>query len=114
MSTRRMSTPLGEASFDHGAQYFTVRDPAFIARVALWAEAGQVAPWPPAGDDAWVGMPSMNTPIRAMADECDVRWSIGDGLALGKVPAVSGQAIKIIKRPLRVDPALGQESPCPA
>lgn len=75
MSTRRMSTPLGEASFDHGAQYFTVRDPAFIARVALWAEAGQVAPWPPAGDDAWVGMPSMNTPIRAMADECDVRWN---------------------------------------
>lgn len=75
MSTRRMSTPLGEASFDHGAQYFTVRDPAFIARVALWAEAGQVAPWPPAGNDAWVGMPSMNTPIRAMANECDVRWN---------------------------------------
>jgi len=43
MSTRRMSTPLGKASFDYGAQYFTVRNPAFIARVALWAEAGQVA-----------------------------------------------------------------------
>lgn len=75
MSTRRIDTPLGETSFDHGAQYFTVRDPAFVARVGRWADAVQVAPWPPAGIDAWVGMPSMNTPIRAMADECDVRWN---------------------------------------
>jgi predicted NAD/FAD-dependent oxidoreductase len=29
MSTRRMQTSAGEAHFDYGAQYFTVRDEAF-------------------------------------------------------------------------------------
>lgn len=74
MSTRRIDTPLGEATFDHGAQYLTARDPAFVAQVDRWAKAGHVARWSPAGDDAWVGTPTMNAPIRAMADEGDVRW----------------------------------------
>lgn len=33
MSSRRAATPAGEAAFDHGAQYFTVRDPGFAACV---------------------------------------------------------------------------------
>ena len=33
-------------SFDHGAQYFTVRDARFRAAVESWAEAGLVARWP--------------------------------------------------------------------
>ncbi|MCP1469092.1 hypothetical protein J3E64_000763 [Sphingobium sp. OAS761] len=74
MSTRRVETPAGTASFDHGAQYFTARDPQFRARVAEWAMAGIVAPWPEAGKDAWVGVPSMNAPIRAMAAAHDVRF----------------------------------------
>ncbi len=75
MSTRRIGTLLGEAAFDHGAQYLTARDPAFVARVDRWTRDGHVARWSPAGADAWVGTPAMNAPIRAMASACDVRWN---------------------------------------
>ena len=75
MSTRRIDTPLGEAAFDHGAQYLTARDPAFVAQVDRWAQADHVARWSPAGPDAWVGTPAMNAPVRAMASDCEVRWN---------------------------------------
>ncbi|MDE2621048.1 MAG: NAD(P)-binding protein [Sphingomonadales bacterium] len=75
MSTRRVATPLGEASFDHGAQYFTARDPGFQAVVAGWAQAGLADRWPAAGAEAWVGVPGMNAPVRHMAAAHDVRWS---------------------------------------
>lgn len=75
MSTRRIETPLGPASFDHGAQYFTARAGAFVAQVSLWHAQGQVAPWPAAGEDAWVGTPGMNAVIRAMADGRDLLWN---------------------------------------
>ncbi len=75
MSTRRIDTPLGEAAFDHGAQYLTARDPAFVAQVEHWAQDGHVARWSPAGADAWVGTPAMNAPIRAMASDGDVHWN---------------------------------------
>jgi renalase len=42
MSTRRIATSAGEAYFDHGAQYFTVRDAAFGQRVEAWISQG----WP--------------------------------------------------------------------
>jgi renalase len=74
MSTRRIDTPLGEAAFDHGAQYLTARDPGFVAQVDRWTQAGHVTRWPPAGADAWVGTPAMDAPIRAMTNDCDVRW----------------------------------------
>ncbi len=74
MSTRRMATPLGEAQFDHGAQYFTVRDPAFMAQVACWSASGVAAPWPAAGTGAWVGVPTMNAVIKDMADQHDVTF----------------------------------------
>ncbi|MBA4742612.1 MAG: FAD-dependent oxidoreductase [Azoarcus sp.] len=32
---------------DHGAQYFTARDPDFVAEVERWLEAGVVATWTP-------------------------------------------------------------------
>ncbi len=73
MSTRRLATDLGETGFDHGAQYFTARDPAFIEQVERWADAGQVARWPAAGDDAWVGTPAMSAPARDLASRLDVR-----------------------------------------
>ncbi|MEN2746785.1 NAD(P)-binding protein [Sphingomonas sp. T9W2] len=75
MSTRRIDSPLGEAAFDHGAQYLTARHPAFVAQVERWAQDGHVARWSPAGLDAWVGTPAMNAPIRAMANGSDVRWN---------------------------------------
>lgn len=74
MSTRRMETPLGEVQFDHGAQYFTVRDPGFMAQVARWSAGGVAAPWPAAGTGAWVGVPAMSAVVRDMADQHDVRF----------------------------------------
>lgn len=75
MSTRRVPTPLGEAHFDHGAQYFTARDPRFAALVGGWAADGVAAPWPAAGPDAYVGTPAMNAPIRHLAAPHIVQWS---------------------------------------
>lgn len=74
MSTRRLDTPLGQVSFDHGAQYFTARGASFRTQTQRWAQAGVVAPWPAAGADAFVGVPGMNAPLRAMAEALDVTW----------------------------------------
>ncbi|NVE94217.1 NAD(P)/FAD-dependent oxidoreductase [Altererythrobacter lutimaris] len=74
MATRRADLPEGQLHFDHGAQYFTARDPAFREAVAIWAEAGAAARWLVAGDDAWVGTPGMNGPIKHMAEQLDVIW----------------------------------------
>lgn len=74
MSTRRVQTPLGEAQMDHGAQYFTVRDPAFMAQVARWSACGVAAPWPAAGTGAWVGVPGMSAVVRDMAEQHDVSF----------------------------------------
>ena len=76
MAARRVEIAGESVSFDHGAQYFTARDPAFRAAVAAWEAAGVVARWPAAGEDAWVGVPGMNAPIRAMASVLDVRWGV--------------------------------------
>ena len=74
MSTRRLDTPLGQAGFDHGAQYFTARGASFLSQVERWAADGVVAPWPAAGSDAWVGTPGMNAPVRALAADQAVSW----------------------------------------
>lgn len=42
MSTRRTGDGL---TFDHGAQYFTTRDPVFFEEVQHWAKAGVVSEW---------------------------------------------------------------------
>lgn len=75
MSARRIATELGEASFDHGAQYFTARDADFAALVAQWHDLGLVARWTDAAPDAWVGQPAMNAPVKHMAAAHEVRWS---------------------------------------
>ena len=73
MTTRRVATPRGETGFDHGAQYFSARDPAFRAKVESWREARLVASWPAAGPEALVGTPGMSAPVAAMAAGLDVR-----------------------------------------
>jgi renalase len=75
MATRRIETTLGVTAFDHGAQYFTARDPAFCAEVQAWATAGLASRWAAAGEDAWVGAPAMNAPLKALAADLDVRWA---------------------------------------
>ena len=74
MSSRRMDTPLGQVTLDHGAQYFTARDSGFSKRVSIWQDSGIAAPWPLAGDGAWVGVPAMNAIIKAMAAAHEVAW----------------------------------------
>ena len=74
MATRRLQTSLGEASIDHGAQYFTARDPSFQQLAATWHELGIAERWPLAGADAWIGVPGMNAIIKHMASAHAVTW----------------------------------------
>ena len=80
MATRR--SPFG--SFDHGAQYFTVRDPRF--ELALGTVPGLCRPWSanavrvldpmgraleaglPGGERHWVASPGMNALVRAWGE----------------------------------------------
>lgn len=68
-------TARGEASFDHGAQYFTARDPSFRAQVEAWRRQGVVAAWEAAGTGCWVGVPAMNAPVKQLASSASVRWN---------------------------------------
>ncbi|MDT9002386.1 NAD(P)-binding protein [Paucibacter sp. APW11] len=83
----RMSTRRGEGwACDHGAQYFTARDPRFQAELARWLEAGVAARWAPrlqvlgglgehrpdAGIERWVGLPQMTAPARWLAAQLHV------------------------------------------
>ncbi len=76
MAARRVEIAGQQVSFDHGAQYFTARDPAFRETVAAWEQVGVAARWPAAGEDAWVGTPGMNACVRHMAAGLDVRWNV--------------------------------------
>ncbi len=76
MATRRIEQDGRTLRFDHGAQYFTVRDPHFAKQVDHWEQAGVVARWPEAGEDAWVGTPAMNAPLKAIASELDVHFGV--------------------------------------
>jgi predicted NAD/FAD-dependent oxidoreductase len=84
MSTRRVH----DWHFDHGAQYFTVRDPGFRARVAAWRGDGLVAPWTGRiavldggmtvmqADDTerLVAVPGMNALCRHLVRDLDVSY----------------------------------------
>jgi renalase len=74
MSTKRLDTPLGEAQFDHGAQYFTARDPAFQAIISRLQGEGVAERWPQSGKDAWVGVPGMSSIIKVMSQRHDVAF----------------------------------------
>jgi hypothetical protein len=76
MAARRVEIGGEQVSFDHGAQYFTARDPGFREVVSGWEAAGVAASWPAAGDEAFVGTPGMNACIKALAAPLDVRWGV--------------------------------------
>lgn len=78
----RMSTRRGEGwQCDHGAQYFTARDPRFHAEVMRWVQAGVAAPWRPRWAvvdeqgvhahvptvERFVGTPRMTSPAQWLA-----------------------------------------------
>jgi predicted NAD/FAD-dependent oxidoreductase len=75
MSTRRA----GLAAWDHGAQYFTVRDPGFERLVGRARAAGQLQTWHPrwpGGEQEdrslWVGVPGLSAFPRWLAGGLDV------------------------------------------
>lgn len=75
MASRELQTPHGPASFDFGAQYFTVRDAGFATEVERWSHAGIATRWPEARPDAWIGVPVMNTVLQHLAAPHDIRFS---------------------------------------
>lgn len=83
MSTRRNADGGGQC--DHGAQYFTARDPAFAAEVARWQQAGVAALWAPritvlndpnlrqpSPLERFVGTPGMSAPAQWLAGSLNV------------------------------------------
>ena len=76
----------GVWQFDHGAQYFTVRDPRLLPLVHSWQQQGVIAPWQGAlavrehgawqpakpGVRRWVGVPGMSALGRHLATGLDV------------------------------------------
>lgn len=62
LATRRVDGLM----FDHGAQYATLRDPAFTDAVQAMAATGDAAPWPAAGGGRWCGVPGMSALARHM------------------------------------------------
>ena len=89
MSTRRK----GELRFDHGAQYFTARDPRFQRHVLAWQERGLVESWdariatigdrartgPPRSTQRFVAVPGMNAICKEISSElpdCRFGWQL--------------------------------------
>ncbi|MEM8952672.1 MAG: FAD-dependent oxidoreductase [Verrucomicrobiota bacterium] len=70
MATRRRDG----AVFDHGAQFFTVRDSRFRAFVDEWISLGLVVPWYEFGDTGvhYRGAPSMTAVAKHLAGELEV------------------------------------------
>jgi predicted NAD/FAD-dependent oxidoreductase len=69
LATKRV----GDAVFDQGAQYFTVKDPRFAVWVEKWERAGLVAPWPGSEHRRYVGRPSMTAVPKALAEGLDIK-----------------------------------------
>jgi predicted NAD/FAD-dependent oxidoreductase len=89
MSTRRNA----DLQFDHGAQYFTARDPRFLRQIVAWQERGLVRAWDARiatiGDrdsskksqsaERFVAVPGMNAVCKEQARElpdCRFGWAL--------------------------------------
>jgi renalase len=84
----RMSTRKGDGwQCDHGARYFTARDPAFQEQLRVWLEQGVAAQWhTPIGvyenqiwqsskpsDPRYVGTPWMTSPAHHLAQSLEIQ-----------------------------------------
>ena len=95
MSTRRAETPFGQLRWDHGAQFFTARTSSFQQAVVDLRATGALTEWTPRladirrsganwttgirpvaanSEPIYVGTPSMNAVIKALAAEHEVEW----------------------------------------
>ena len=92
MSTRRAEDDNGPWQCDHGAQYFTARDPQFRAEVARWQQAGVAALWdarlasfdgsswtaPATPLERFVGAPRMTSPaawlVQQLGPRATTQW----------------------------------------
>jgi len=86
----RLSTRYaGDFEFDHGAQYFTARNPDFQAQVLQAISAGHIAPWQGRalykkgdrleddhGSDRFVAIPRMNSWVKALAKGLNVKTGV--------------------------------------
>ncbi len=87
-TSRRRADPF---QFDHGAQYFTARDPVFRRYVESWRADGLVDRWQgrivtiepgalreaePTDDDRFVGVPGMNALAKHLAADLDIHTGI--------------------------------------
>lgn len=119
MATRRVTLSAGEARFDHGAQYFTIKDAGF--RRMLETLPGASANWSHGGDTlANVGVPGMSAVPRALAAGLDVRQEIE---VTGLYPSSGGWEVRTADQELeaprvvltvpapQVAPLLGQNEP---
>jgi predicted NAD/FAD-dependent oxidoreductase len=68
MATKRV----GESVYDQGAQYFTVRDPAFAELVEGWRELGLVKNWADSPHRRLVGAPGMTAVPKALAEGLEI------------------------------------------
>jgi len=86
----RMSTRTGDHwSADHGAQYFTARDPLFIEELNIWIKNGVAGTWHPrlkvfeggqwrestSTEYRYVGIPAMNSPGKYLTKNLQVTYS---------------------------------------
>ena len=69
---------IGDASFDHGAQFFTAREASFKATVEGWIEAGVAKEWyssypgQPNGHPRYRGVPTMTAVAKYLAKDIDI------------------------------------------
>ncbi|MDA9347742.1 FAD-dependent oxidoreductase [Porticoccaceae bacterium] len=69
---------IGDATFDHGAQFMTARDSRFKATVAEWIEAGVAEEWyssypgHPNGHPRYRGVPTMTAVAKYLATDMNV------------------------------------------
>lgn len=87
VATRRIDSGI---TFDHGAQYFTVREAEFGVHVKQWCAAGTAAPWQgriislkqglvtdlQEPRERYVGVPGMNAIAKSLATGIDVHTNV--------------------------------------
>ncbi|MEM7811098.1 MAG: FAD-dependent oxidoreductase [Planctomycetota bacterium] len=133
-STREVD---GVGSFDHGAQYFTARDPRFRQYVEAWVERGVVAEWngrivaigrdgvtDKPGTTRYVGVPGMQSVAAHLAADVDVRrgvrvesleregdrWRVSAASEDGSIEAGPFDVVIVTAPPAQVGPLVGAHS----